>query len=585
MTTSLEPSPTPDEAIRDIAARLADRPADEPVRRRLDGACAAPTIQRKDAIECARALLAAGLVDEAETIFEALARRHPGEPPGPVGLAQVATRRQDWPQALSRWDAVIAAFAPRREAFWVAGRAHALNELDRGEEAAGLYEELLGDPASAAQGHAGLAHLAIRRRDWRGALAHWDELLTRFLEHPNRASWRTSRALVLSELGRGEEAEATLRELVAADPGDLKVFLPLLQLLVATGRHEEALGALEASAFREVQTAGLIGVRFNALIRLKRLPAARAEFERSLAEAEEPAILTHLFAFTAELYDGWPRTGAWLSLQDKLERFIAADRGEKRPAAEALRLRLHLALRDHQGFLAAMDRLGEDFQLGVHDRRLRAVGRALAAPSYPDWTKRKVFGIGLSKTGTTTVGLALNVLGLNTVDFTNPLTMELMSEDDLHMFDAFTDTPVCAGFEKYFYLFPDARFIYTSRPVESWRESMLGQWLRHYGLADFDEVRAEFDRPDRFHHGVRFRDINHSLFTNHADLSEAYQTYERRVRGFFADKPPDRLLEFDLFGGQGWPELCGFLGMPVPDQPFPWQNRDPMASEGAEGGA
>jgi tetratricopeptide (TPR) repeat protein len=582
MSTNHDAALTLDEAVRAVAARLTDREPGDAVRRRLDEARGAAPVSRKDAIECARALMGAGLIDEAEMLFEALARRHPGEPPGPVGLAQIAMRRQSWTEALSRWDAVLAAFAPRREAFWVAGRAQVLNELDRAEEAADLYVELIGDASSAAQGYAGLAHLAMRRRDWPSALAHWDEVLMHFPKHPNAPFWRTSRATVLLEFGRGDEAEATLRELVRADPGELKVFLPLLQLLVATGRHEEALSELEASAFGAVHTAGLVGVRFNSLIRLKRLEAARAEYELSLAAAEEPAMLASLFAFTPELYEGWPRTAAWLALREKLERLGEADEGRHAPATEVLRLRLDLALRDHGAFVTAMARLGDDVRLGVHDRKLRAVARTLGEASYPDWRKQKVFGIGLSKTGTTTVALALTMLGLNTVDFTNPLTMELMSEDDLHIFDAFTDTPVCAGFEKYFYLFPNAKFIYTSRPVESWEESMLGQWQRHYGLADFNEVRAEFERPDRFHHGVKFRDINHILFTNHESLSQAHRAYDLRVRSFFANKPPESFLEFDLFGGHGWPQLCAFLGAPAPDQPFPWQNRDPLAPEETE---
>jgi hypothetical protein len=46
------------------------------------------------------------------------------------------------------------------------------------------------------------------------------------------------------------------------------------------------------------------------------------------------------------------------------------------------------------------------------------------------------------------------------------------------------------------------------------------------------------------------------------------------VLAFFADKP-GRLLRFDLWAGHGWAELCGFLGLPVPDRPFPHRNAAP----------
>ena len=34
--------------------------------------------------------------------------------------------------------------------------------------------------------------------------------------------------------------------------------------------------------------------------------------------------------------------------------------------------------------------------------------------------------------------------------------------------------------------------------------------------------------------------------------------------------PPEKLLEMEL--GDGWAPLCGFLGVPVPDEPFPRVN-------------
>ena len=36
--------------------------------------------------------------------------------------------------------------------------------------------------------------------------------------------------------------------------------------------------------------------------------------------------------------------------------------------------------------------------------------------------------------------------------------------------------------------------------------------------------------------------------------------------------PPDRLLVLDIAAGDGWPELCPFLGVPVPAAPFPHSN-------------
>jgi hypothetical protein len=52
----------------------------------------------------------------------------------------------------------------------------------------------------------------------------------------------------------------------------------------------------------------------------------------------------------------------------------------------------------------------------------------------------------------------------------------------------------------------------------------------------------------------------------------AFREYNDLVRGYFAGREQD-LLVIDFAAGQGWPELCDFFGMPVPDLPFPHTNR------------
>lgn len=246
---------------------------------------------------------------------------------------------------------------------------------------------------------------------------------------------------------------------------------------------------------------------------------------------------------------------------------------------EMLRARLHLALRDRAGFLAAADRL-QPHASGRLGATLLAVTAAIREPAYPDFRKPKIFGIGLTKTGTTTLAAALTALGWTTLDWRNPLTFELMSKDDLHLFDAFTDTPVCLGFEAYYYMFPNSKFIYTMRSVAAWLTSIERQWKRLFGLSGFAAIREATERPDTLPlHGITFRDLYSTLYFNHADFTEAYRAHDRRVRRFFADKPKDRFLEFDVFRGDGWSELCAFIGCDIPRVPFPWENRT-LAVEG-----
>jgi hypothetical protein len=37
--------------------------------------------------------------------------------------------------------------------------------------------------------------------------------------------------------------------------------------------------------------------------------------------------------------------------------------------------------------------------------------------------------------------------------------------------------------------------------------------------------------------------------------------------------PAERLLVMDIAAGDGWEKLCGLLGVPVPDLPFPHEYR------------
>jgi hypothetical protein len=237
-----------------------------------------------------------------------------------------------------------------------------------------------------------------------------------------------------------------------------------------------------------------------------------------------------------------------------------------------VRARIKLALRDHQGYLDELRLVGELKQFGELGVTARAVAKALTDPQYPDSGKPKVFGIGLSRTGTTSLAAALRTLGLSTLHWTNPLTCELVSNEDAQLFDALTDKPVCLDFEKYYYQFPASKFVYTVRPLDSWIRSVNGHWKKVLNISEFGEFKRQADSPESFRFGREYCRIHQVLFLNYGSLSHAYEAYDQRVRRFFSDKPKNRLLVLNIFEGQGWPELCLFLGKQVPSVPFPFDN-------------
>jgi hypothetical protein len=58
---------------------------------------------------------------------------------------------------------------------------------------------------------------------------------------------------------------------------------------------------------------------------------------------------------------------------------------------------------------------------------------------------------------------------------------------------------------------------------------------------------------------------------------KSFIDHNRRVQYEIAN---DRLLIMDILGGDGWPALCGFLGRPIPDEPFPFLHTAESVSAG-----
>lgn len=260
------------------------------------------------------------------------------------------------------------------------------------------------------------------------------------------------------------------------------------------------------------------------------------------------------------------------------EVLVRAARREPRSVEPLVgRSRVLLASRDRAAFLASADSLPETDRDGASEvlrtaSRLRSVAHRWAASVHPDMEAPKVFGIGLSRTGTRSFDEALRILGFESLHWQNDLTMDLIRPDDLPLFDGFSDTVVTAFFEPLLHMFPAARFVWTTRPLESWVRSVSAHYLRNIGATG----PADLLKPpvaDTFR-GLKGR-IEASLYAHHASWEAAYRAHEQRVMTFFATNAPDRLLRLSVVEGEGWEPLCEFLDVPVPDVPFPHANRRP----------
>lgn len=178
----------------------------------------------------------------------------------------------------------------------------------------------------------------------------------------------------------------------------------------------------------------------------------------------------------------------------------------------------------------------------------------------------KVFCIGFQKTGTSSLGKALQALGFSvgdavgvlnrTVNWQAPDPRPEIVEKVLGVVagvDAIQDSPCAFLFRELEAAYPDAKFILTIRDTEGWLAS-----YRHYFPDQNNPLR-------RWMYGVE------QLSGNEARYRTVYEAQNAEIRAHFA-KRPQNFLVMDLEKGDGWLKLVSFLGEDAL-KPFPHANK------------
>ena len=179
-------------------------------------------------------------------------------------------------------------------------------------------------------------------------------------------------------------------------------------------------------------------------------------------------------------------------------------------------------------------------------------------------TPCKAWGIGLGRTGTTTLCAAFELLGYERVEH-NP-TFEQLAD-----LEAAADNE-CGIYYRYLdYKFPGSKFVLTTRELEPWLESMQFIMERHPVIRSGPRPRGAVP-PEKLDISIKRRMlIYESVSFDREKFVAAYHRHHASVRAYFEDRPGD-LLEMDITQNDGWDALCGFLGLPVPDAAFPHKN-------------
>lgn len=181
--------------------------------------------------------------------------------------------------------------------------------------------------------------------------------------------------------------------------------------------------------------------------------------------------------------------------------------------------------------------------------------------------REKVFGIGLSRTGTTSLTEALRMLGYKAVHC--PLSIVAFNGKGLKLnanivaqFDAFTDSPVARMYRELDEAFPGSKFVLTTRQIDKWMGSMRRMRPSFTLLKVLPKVRQ------------LARDLGGTTsFADERALARGFLNHSRNVREYFGDRLGRDLLVLDVAAPDAWDRLCGFLGHAKPTVPFPHYNR------------
>jgi len=172
----------------------------------------------------------------------------------------------------------------------------------------------------------------------------------------------------------------------------------------------------------------------------------------------------------------------------------------------------------------------------------------------------KVICIGMHKTGTTTLGLALLDLGYSVLGARTDVA-ELLMEGDVEevlnitkSYEALQDVPWAVLYKELDKKYPNSKFIVTKRDETKWIQSVLNHFADTYiPLHDWM-------------YGVRVASGNEDVYL------KRYKQHYAEVEEYFKDRQDD-LLSISFANGDDWEKICKFLGHDIPNKKFPFANK------------
>jgi hypothetical protein len=187
----------------------------------------------------------------------------------------------------------------------------------------------------------------------------------------------------------------------------------------------------------------------------------------------------------------------------------------------------------------------------------------------------KLIGAGLGRTGTLSLKLALEQLGFGPCYHMAEVLMDpsrgsewlraVGGQSDWNTifngYAATVDYPGCMFWRELIQFYPSAKVLLSVRNPEEWFDSTQQTIFSEEQNKPFvKSALEEFFQKIVFHpYGDRIHDRGFMI--------AAFQRHNDEVERVV---PRDRLLVYEVT--HGWPPLCKFLGVPIPNSPFPRVN-------------
>lgn len=204
----------------------------------------------------------------------------------------------------------------------------------------------------------------------------------------------------------------------------------------------------------------------------------------------------------------------------------------------------------------------------------------------------EIIGAGVGRTGTHSLKLALELLGYpcyhmielinhpeqlpfwNAADAKQDVEWDVLFKD----YRAAVDFPAAVHYQELLKHYPKAKCILTTRDPEGWHKSFGDTIIRQskpsFGQILAMSVKLPFNALLRKQLKV-FKFANKYLENTfggefHSDKPRAIRFFEDWNTRVKKTVPSDRLLIYSI--KEGWEPLCAFLGLEVPNIPFPSSN-------------